>query len=266
MMEQIRIFSTPSRNKMKKKNATLESALEKSDFSDTLAEHPAIQWISQNGRSLLWLILGLIALFLIGYRLMGGPSSGSAKDYFAAEKEMDLFLTGSEAQTQESLDKLNKLLKSYPDLQAKYDGRIAQKLIDRGAISSALPFADRTLARLSKEHVPFYNDYSATTLLIEKEQYPEALEQAMALQAKMNEKQEGEKFGSGLYAANQLRLAMLNQKLGKKSEELKSWQTLKQILTQGASGLSFEQVLQALNEGKLSLLDYIAFREKELKS
>lgn len=245
---------------MKKTHTALETALEKSDLSDTLAEHPAVQWISQNGRSLLWLILGLIAVFLIGYRLMGGPSSGSARDYFSAEKEMHLFLTGSDAEAKESLDKLSKILNSYPDLQAKYDGRIAQKLIDRGAVSAALPFAERTLARLSKEHLPLYGDYSATTLLIEKEQYPEALEQAMALQAKMNVKQE--KLGSGLFAANLLRIAMLNQQLGKKSEELKSWQTLKQTLSASA----FAQVVQALSEGRLSILDYVAFREKELKS
>lgn len=251
MMEQIGIFSTISRRKMKKKQLALESALEKSDFSDTLAEHPAVQWISQNGRSLLWLLLGLIALFLIGYRLLGTGGS-KITSYFTADKEMSLFLAGG-SEAKESLEKLSTILSNNPDLQPKYDGRIAQKLMDRGEISASWPFADRTLTRLSQEHLLRFYDYSTTTLLIEKEHFPEALEQALALQQKINENE------SALYAANLLRIAMLNQKLGNKSEELKTWRTLKQNLKQDSP------VLSALSEGKLSLLDYIAFREKEFK-
>lgn len=246
---------------MKKKLETLESALEKSDLSDTFAEHPIVQWISQNGRSLLWLLLGLVALFLIGYRLLGGYGSSSAKDYIAVDREMGIFLAAERsesgaAQAKESLDKLTLLLNKHPDLRAKYEGQIAQELIVRGDSAAALPLAERTLARVSKEHIPLYSAYSATTLLIEKGSYPEALGQANALQSKVSEKED-----SGLFTANLLRIAMLNQKLGNKNEELKTWQTLKETLKQG----DHDQVVTALSEGRVSLLDYIAFREKELK-
>ncbi|MCE5317403.1 MAG: hypothetical protein LLG04_08570 [Parachlamydia sp.] len=246
---------------MKKKNETLESVLDKSDLSDTFAEHPIVQWISQNGRSLLWLLLGLVALFLIGYRLLSGYGGSGAKDYFAVDKELGTFLTANRsetgaAQAKESLEKLTRLLNNHPDLRAKYEGLIAQELIVRGDATAALPLAERTLARVSKEHIPLYSDYSATTLLIEKGSYPEALNQATALQAKLNEKD-----SSGLFAANLLRIAMLNQKLGKKEDELKAWQTLNVNLTKEDN----DQVVRALSEGRLSILDYIAFREKELK-
>lgn len=247
---------------MKKKLETIESALEKSDLSDSFAEHPIVQWISQNGRSLLYALLGLVALFLIGYRLMGGQGSNSAKDYLSVEREMGIFLaaerseTGA-AQAKDSLDKLTRLLNKYPDLRAKYEGLIAQQLIVRGDVAAAIPLAERTLARISQEHIPLYSQYSQTTLLIEKGSDAEALEQATALQAKVNEKD-----ASGLFAANLLRMAMLNQKLGKKNDELKTWQILKETLTQSDN----DQLVRALSEGRISILDYIAFREKELKS
>lgn len=231
-----------------KKLNVIESAMEKSDLSDSFAENPLVQWISHNGRTLLWLILTLIALSLLGYRLIGGSAGGSAKDYLVAENEMRLFLKSDKSE--ESLLKLTQLLKSHPELQAKYDGEIAQTLMSRGDAAAALPFAERTLKRLSKEPTPFYREYAATAMAIANKQYPEALAQAQELQTKI------QKTDSALYAANLLRIATLQQRLGQKSEELKSWQQLKL--------LKRESFMQKIAEGDLTLLDYIAFREKEL--
>lgn len=237
----------------KNKHSTLEAALEKSDLSDSFAENPIVQWISENGRNILWFLLVLLTLSILAYRFLSTPG-GSISEYFAADREFNLFLTSERSETganqaQESLNKLTKILKRHPELHAKYDGRIAQALIVRGDYQAALPFAERTLSRISDEHVPLYRNYASTTLLIEAQQYPQALEQATQLQATLNEK-------SALYAANLLRIATLNQKMGHNKEELQAWQLLKKTLT--------EPMAEAWQEGNISMLDYIAYREKEI--
>src|SRR5689334_10451998 len=136
---------------MKKSHNNQAAQVEKIDLSDSLADHPFIQWVSQNGKNLLWILLALIIFFLLFNRFTGG-SGGTEANYLSAENEFITFQKSINGKSdpkvqKESLDKLKAILKSYPALQAKYDGPIAQTLIDQGDIKEATTFVDRTLAR-----------------------------------------------------------------------------------------------------------------------
>jgi|LakMenE01Jun11ns_1017448.scaffolds.fasta_scaffold9915940_1 hypothetical protein len=249
---------------------------EESHFSDYLAENPTVQWISQNGKMLLWIFLALLAAILLLYRLIWGGSQSTENDYLAANRDFSTFETASDPKTQaEALDQLIGLLKRHPNLQSKFDGLAAQTLLNRDAVTQAIPFAERTLTRVRLNHLPFYHDYASTTLLISEKKYAEALKQAQALQSKLiegsKEKAESKEFGDVLYVFNLLRVAMLQQQLGNKTEELKTWNEFKQAaVLNNEKGYFvqpdlFETILNQLQDGKSSIMNYIEAREKLLK-
>ena len=248
---------------------------ETNSLSDFLAESPIIQWISDNGRNLLWILLAFLASALLLYKIFGGSSTKTESDYFKAEGEFSVFENSADPKAQnEALSKLSALLTRYPDLQPKYDGLVAQTLLNRNEVKEALPFANRTLSRTGKDHLPFYADYAHATLSISQEKYDDALKQAQTLKEKMisHAKENGDEkeFGDALYLFNLLRIAMLNQQLGNKEEELRAWQEFKQsaVQRQGEGYFVqsdlFENVIKKLQEGKASLLNYIEAREKLL--
>lgn len=250
--------------------------IETPDLSDSIAESPIIQWIAQNGRTLLWIFLGLLAAALLIHKIFWGAFGDSAQDYYKADGEYYTFDTSTDPKVQqEALNTLSTLLKRRPDLQSKYDGRIAQTLLTRDDLKQALPFAERTLARTSQDNLPFYADYANTTLLISAQKYEDALKTALALKDKMiaEAKENGgaQEFGDALYLFNLLRIAMLQQQLGQNAEELKAWQEFKQAAVRSSETSyfvqpeMFETILKQLQEGKASLFNYIEAREKLLK-
>jgi hypothetical protein len=127
--------------------------------------------------------------------------------------------------------------------------------------------------------LPYYADFATTTLLISDHKYDEALKAALALQQKMNDEiavipsTSDRSFGDELFALNLLRVAILQQQAGDAAGELKSWQQWKQyagLENAGTSGLkvspvAFRYSIQQLAIGSISLPDYIASRESQLK-
>lgn len=249
--------------------------IENHDLSDSIAESPLIQWIAHNGRALLWIFLGLLAATFLIHKIFWGSFGGSEQDYYKAEGEYYTFDSSTDPKAQqEALLSLSSLLKRHPDLQSKYDGPMAQTLINREDFKQALPFAERTLVRTGQDHLPFYADYAETTLMINDQKYGEALKKALALKGKMIEAKEdphATEFGDPLYLFNLLRIAMLQQQLEQKSEELKAWQEFKQAAIQSSEKSyfvqpeMFEAILKQLQEGRASLFNYIEAREKLLK-
>jgi hypothetical protein len=80
-------------------------------------------------------------------------------------------------------------------------------------------------------------------------------------------------FGDELFALNLLRIAILQQQLGDRPGELQTWREWKRYagLEKGDSNslkvspVAFRYAIQQLAIGSVSLPDYIAHREKELK-
>lgn len=238
----------------------------------SLDDNPFMLWITQYGRTLMYALLGLIVAGILIYRFYSVHEEKQEAEYWTAEKEFRLLAKPVEnnkgpAINEEALAQLRAVIERHPALQAKYDALIAQTLLDHGDIKDALPFANNAINRTLSENQPFYSEFAKTSLLISEQKYDAALKSSQALQQKMQElkqktEQNGQRhFGDTLFALNFLRIGMLQQQLGLKSDELKTWQEWKKL----AKTSGFEQQQLLFSEGRVSLVDYINLREAQLK-
>jgi hypothetical protein len=247
---------------MKKSN---QSDIPTSIDEYSLEDNPGIQWIIKNGRYLLWAVLAFVALALLIYRFSASETVKAEKDYIDADRAFQTLqeVNITDVASKEALQKLAAIMLRQPELHAKYDGPIAQTLINRGDIDSATEYANLAIARTKSEESPYYTDYSQTTLLIGKKSYSEALKQAIALQAHLDKADKSDK-GVVLMTYNLWRIALLQKELGLKSEELKTWQQWKLFYSENR-GPVLEAIVAAFTEGKVTMLEFIETREAALK-
>lgn len=251
---------------MKKQQTT--PSLEKNTLLSALEENPAIEWLEHNGKTLLYVFLGLVALLFIIYRMSAGRHAKAESDYLQASVEFAAFQKG---ESKESLERLTAILGRRPELHAQYDGLIAQILLNNGDLSKAKEFANLALKRTSTEDLPYYSDFAKTTLLISEHHEQEALNQALALKKTMQAQQSNQsKFGPVLFAFNLLRVAMLQQQLGLHEEEAKTWKEWKDYANASEKSVAtsisprvFETIENQLAEGKFSLSNYIESRQNK---
>ena len=238
------------------------------DFSESLAEHPFVQWFSQNGRTLLWAFLGAIFIFLIYYRFTGGEKA-TESEYIQAENDFRALSkeTSPEPAKEEVYKRLASLLEKHPELQAKYDGPLAQILLNHHDLPLAKEPANRTFARIESNHLEFQENYARTSFLIGEKNYAEALSQALQLKEQLLAEKNPADFGKMLYLFNLLRIAIMNQLLGHQAEEYLAWQAFKESPLQkaGVDPQTFNKMITQLGDGKDSLLNYIEARERVLK-
>lgn len=241
---------------MKKIDPATPTSLEDFSWEDSRF----VQWISQYGRYLLWGLLALVAALTLIYGISTRGKNNAEKEYVEAESAYQEFINAEPGNAaNESLALLSSILKNQPDLHAKYDGLIAQTLINRGDITAAMEYANLALARTQSEDSPFYTDYSQTTLLIAQKEYSQALARAKDLQQKMLQNPKQNEWGIVLAGYNLWRIALLQKELGLKKEELKTWQEWKKFYNDNRSPF-LEQMLAAYTEGKVSLNDYVDAR------
>lgn len=247
--------------------------MKKSDPSNSLPilnessweDNPLIQWLFQYSRYLLWILLGAIILLWAIYRFAAGNHTTIEKDYLEANRLFQTFAgatSGEAAAGQTALDNLQTILEKHPEWQAKYDGLIAQVLINQGDASRASDYANRAFNRTSADS-PYYTTYSQTTLLIGQKKFQEALSEAQTLQQQLVEKKT-EQMGPILTAFNLWRIALLQQELGLKKEELQTWQEWKEFYNKNRSSF-LDEMIANFTEGKVSVVDYVEARESMLK-
>lgn len=232
-------------------------------LADQLEEHPMVQWFSNNGLTVVYALLGCALLFMLIYRFYGG-STQSQQDFYEAESSMTE-LQQSPEDAKASLAKLEKILYRNPDLHAKYDGLIAQALLNLNNVQEALPFAENAIARTKSENAPFFTDFANTTLLIAEKKYDQALQNAKDLNKKITEQTEALKENSLLFAYNLLRIGMLQQQLGQKEEARQTWKQWMEFAknaTEKSSAANMNEGFLTLNQvfidGKLDLLNYMS--------
>lgn len=269
---------------MKKTNKLEVLPNQPSSWSDSLEEHPFIQWTVANGKLLTYTLIGLVAAILLIFRFASMSESSSEARFIQAEKEYLLFAAplkeGHDENAQKNaFNRLNSILDAHPELHAKYDGLIAEILLIRGDVSQAKGYASSAIQRTEKENAPFYSNYAQTTFMIANGQYEQALKEAQALKDQMIQQgqqlentPEKMQFSTLLYGFNLLRIGMLQQQLGL-TEELQTWQEWKDLTRKSQEGslpnyldaqlfLSFNHLL---SEGNIPFANYIEAREKVLK-
>lgn len=258
-----------------KKNSQTSSHLD-SLSGNLFEENKWADWLTQNGRYLGYGLLALILVLIIGYRFSASRTANSENDYINAENDFQLFQRAiadrENGTSEQALKNLNAQLQRHPELQAKYQGAIAQALITAGLAAEAQVYANPTLARTNEENSPFYSDYAQTTLLIGNQQYAPALERSLALKQKMEENRQNtasvkEQASDLLYFFNLVRVGMLQQQLGLTAQEKETWQEwehLSRVMSNSPNLTNIMAQLNLLSVGNLTFLDYIAERVRVL--
>lgn len=226
-----------------------------------------VTWLLLYGRFLAGGILVALVLSLVIYRLFSTSNTQTEKDYIEADRVFQTFVQNPKENSdplasKEALNDLQNIMQRHPELHAKYDGLIAQILVNRNSTDSAIEYAAMALARTSSESLPFYGEYSKNTLLIGERNYQEALKRSRTLEQQMNEQiqTKNHSFGDTLFAFNLLRIALLQQQLHKTEEELNSWIQWEKFVS-NSRDLNLAQAVQTFTIGDIALKDYIKIRK-----
>lgn len=242
---------------------------------------PFFEWLIEHAQTILYSLLGAFSLLFILYFWLASGSTKAEKDYITASEQFYIFENPqsnfSQKEKDEALANLTQLMKSHPDLQAKFDAPIAQILIN-DKNQQAKIFANSAFQRVSKDNIPFYLDFAKITLLISQNQFNEAINESVALNGKMiealnqseNEASLGE-FGPFLFAYNLLRTAFLYQYSENPDEEMKIWDQWKSFTSGESTSLipnidrkAFFTISQLFSDGSVSLDQYIDMRIQKL--
>ncbi|HVX01166.1 MAG TPA: hypothetical protein VHA52_12150, partial [Candidatus Babeliaceae bacterium] len=223
-------------------------------------------------------VIGGVALFLVvGMVAASRWVKGDAQaDYLTAEIAYQHWEGGKG----EALTRLQKIIRKHPELHAKYDGAIAQKLLSTSEKGLATSYGKAALKRMG-DFSPHYKNFSHCSLLIVENKLAEALQGAKELKAAMEKdeafwekKSELMRHGCILYAFNLLRIAMLEKEAGTPAGELAAWRAFKEnagwLGAQPASKTYDPEAYQLIQDNfhnqETSLLDYIKYREEFLTS
>jgi hypothetical protein len=233
----------------------------------------SIEWVKTH----LMTVAGIGAFIAVGLIGISKWVKGNPQvDYLAAEMAYSHW----EGDKNEHFVELQKLIRKHPELHAKYDGAIAQKLLSQSEKGLATSYGKATLKRMG-DFSPYYKDFSACSLMIADQKLEEALQSAKALKTSMDsddrfweKKSSVVRHGCILYAYNLLRIAMLEKVAGTPKGELEAWALLKKNAGwQGAQPTSrtydpeaYLLIEQNFQNQEISLLDYIKYREEALSS
>jgi hypothetical protein len=233
----------------------------------------SIDWVKTH----LMTVTGIGAFLAVGVIGISKWVKGDAQvDYLAAEMAYHHW----EGDKNDQFVQLQKLIRKHPELHAKYDGAIAQKLLSNSEKGLATSYGRATLKRIG-DFSPYYKDFSTCSLLIADQKLAEGLQNAKALKASMDsddrfweKKSELVRHGCILYAYNLLRIAMLEKVAGTPKGELEAWAEMKKNAGwHGAQPTSrtydpeaYLLLQQNFQNQEISLLDYIKYREEVLNS
>lgn len=233
----------------------------------------SIDWIKTH----LSTVAGIVAVLFIGLIAISRWVKGDPQvDYLAAEAAYHRW----EGNKGDQFVQLQKIIRKHPELHAKYDGAIAQKLLSSSESGLATSYGKAVLRRIG-DFSPYYKDFSHCSLMLADHREAEALESSKALKASMDadeafweKKSAVVRHGCILYAYNLLRIAMLEKAAGTPAGELSAWRELKknagwadaQPTSKTYDPEAYLLILDNFQNQEISLLDYIQYREETLIS
>jgi len=234
-----------------------------------------VDWFTEHRSVVATGAVCVLALLLGASRFMGWIGADAQVDFVAADLTYNNWKGGLDV-----LAKLEKLIRRHPELHAKYDGAIAQKLLSSSEKGLASSYASANLRRI-EDFSPHYPQYTKGTLMIADGRLADALHAAKQLKADLEkdtpfwEKRSAViAHGAVLYAYNLLRIAMLEGSAGSPEGELAAWNELK--MNAGWLGTepqaktydpeAYALIQKNFQRQNVSLLDFIEHREEALKS
>lgn len=238
-------------NKQSKSSQTLTENL-----SNLWVDSSLVEWISEKRQVFLWGVVALFVGLLLAYRFFSWSDTHSENDFLRAQALFNQFQQSRQEDAQDLKD-LELIMSRHPELQAKFDGALAQTLMIEGNIPQAQAFAELTFRRTRPDQLGLYEGYSKTSLLIGEGQYEKALQQATQLKSRL-EADENNYRDTALYAFNLVRIAILHQQLGQKEAELQAWKAIENLSDTSQAALSLNEVFKS---GQASLNQYIRERK-----
>lgn len=243
------------------------------DFTVPPHEERILPFLHKHGKTLIFVFALFFILFLITLLWQIRVNARSESEYIAAQRSfaaLQLLPAGKE-HVEENADyqRLAKILERYPELASRYDGRLAQTLIRIGNVSLAMNYADRALKELSVEHLPFYEEYAKTSLLMTEGREKEAYKRAVLLQKHMEDliKQDPQNtpgFGPVLVFLNNVRLATLLEKMQMPQDALYMWMLINKEARATQDPL-LQSLLQQWRIGDLSFAKYVETQKAVFK-
>ncbi len=234
----------------------------------------SVQVIKKN---LAWIGLAIV-LFVFGIYWV--PSI-IRKDFYMDYLSADLAYHRWEGMKDQTLERLQKIMSQHPELHAKYDGAIAQKLLSANEHQLAERYARSNWKRVDHSF-PYYTTFSSCSLMIEEGLYQEALDRSRQLQLQLegdqqfwSQPQKGVRYGSILYAFNLLRIAILEEIAGSPEGEQVAWSTVRKYFFHQmdpffSSEFCDREALSLIQENfdnqAATLIDYIEHREGIVKN
>lgn len=233
-------------------------------------QRQTLDWFKEHARLLMAGGAFLMVLIVGAAQISGWSRGDSQRDFVAAERVYQKW-EGSK----KSLAILEKLIRRHPELHAKYDGAIAQKLLTSSEHGLAKSYASAALKR-TEFFSPYHTQFSKDSLLITEGKLSEALADAKGLKKSMQEddafwenRSSVVRHGSLLYAYNLLRIAMLEKVTGSPEGELAAWEELKmnagwegfQPASKAYDPEAYMLIQQNFQKQDVTLQDFIKYRE-----
>lgn len=228
----------------------------------SLEDHPIFSWLEKNSRNILLTVIGIALLLGLWYRYASNKHVEAEHDYFQAANAIELMKNPSKASI--ALAELQTILARRPELNAKYDGILAQNLLIANNPALAGVYASKNFERIHQEASPLFLSFAKNSLTIGENKTQEGLANALALKEEMEKiaKESGQhQFGAQLYIFNLIRIAMLQHALNEQTNEAKSWEELLQI-SSSEHPMKFnpaevEKAMSHFNDQGVTLIDFV---------
>jgi len=236
-----------------------------------------LEWLIEKKRYLFFITPCFLFLLILLIRL-GGNRERVETDFVTASQVFSKW-NGSQGIEGQKLKDLVKVIKKHPELEREYDPAIAQALLTHHKVEGGESFFEKPLKRMGEGSI-YYMKFAETSFLMGQGHYHQALQQAlklkeiMVLDTKFWEKaNQTISYGSPLFAFNLFRIALLYQQVGNKKGELESLIELKALVKDKTipnqmkhiDSKGFDMLLTHFSLQETSLVDYITFREEELR-
>lgn len=204
-------------------------------------------YIQKYGTNFLIGLASLILLVVAGYAWLGNSRSQSVFDFAEANiayKSLETAQSGQEHRDSwmSSYLTLKRMMEKHPELEAKYSGLLTQLFLRIGEEELAQKYFQTSIGYLKKQNMPLFEEFAENTMRISKGETQKALDQALALNEKLRSTSEDQQ----LKEFNLLRLASLQQAMGKPKEALENWSQLKK-----------STLVNVFETGSVTMDDYI---------
>lgn len=222
---------------------------------DELDENPFVEWVNKNKSNLIYAFLILIAAIFLMYRFMAGTASRNEKDFYAADNYGSKLFQADGAN--DNLQKLSEIVARQPELEAKYDGLMAQTYLLLNQPQEAKPLIERNLKRIQED--PYALSSAKISLLVGEGKIQEAYNESLKLKETI--KKANIDTVPILYLYNMYRIHSLSLFVASKEEQkknLQEWMDLeKRGLSVGVTPVLFNDFMQVLNVGDVSFQNYL---------